>query len=88
MAERIEKSWENFLKFAKGRIFQYKEKTYFAAHANFFDEIISDLISRGFLKKVGWLSQIVKRKERKKIADLLPVLAGRVTTYEVLKPFF
>lgn len=83
---RVEKNWENFKKFINGKTFEYQGKNYLATHANFFDEIISDLVREGFLRKVGWLSQVVKQKERRKMPGLLPVLAGRVTTYEILKP--
>lgn len=83
---RVEKNWENFLKFIGGKTFNYQGKNYLVAHAGFYDEIISTLVKEGFLKEVGWLSQIVGRKERRKMPGLIPMLGGRVTTYEVLKP--
>ena len=83
---RIEKNWENFEKFINGKTFEHQGKKYLAAHANFFDEIISDLVKEGFLRKVGWLSQIAKRKERISMPGLLPILGGQVNTYEILKP--
>lgn len=86
LVTRIEKNWENFLKFTKRRTINYQGKEYLIAQRNFFDQIISDLIINGFLKRVGRLSQIIKNEERKKIGGLSD-FSGNTTTYEILKPF-
>lgn len=83
--ERIMKTYDNFLEFAKRRTLTYQGREYLVAQKNFFDKIISDLIRDGFLKEVGRLSQVVKNEERKKMSGLSGFW-GNTTTYEILKP--